>query len=871
MKILGISCFYHDSSIAIIDDDQIVFSISEERVSRKKHDNSFPLNAIKKAFDFLKIEIKDIDKITYYEKPDLKFKRILDQVYKNWPDSKNIFEKHLQNYYHEKYDIENIIRKKLNFNGEMKTVEHHLSHASSAFYTSNFDNSLIIIADGVGEFETTSIFLGEGNKITKLESLNFPDSLGLFYSVFTDYLGFEVNEGEYKVMGLAPYGNPIYLDKLIPEVIDIKTNGFFSLNKKYFNFNSEDHHYSEELIEYLGIKPYVKGEKMSQELIDLSSSVQKALEIALKNLFKYSIDRYGIKNICFSGGVALNCTANSMLVRDLGICLHIHPAAGDSGSSLGCALYESVNSIENRDRIIRFDFQPYLGLSFNDEQIESFLKSKKINFSKSENSSEFIAKKLSDGYVIGLLQGRDEWGPRALGNRSILADPRTFEMKDHLNSKIKFREEFRPFAPVIIKDYYEEYYETLDMKESPFMLFTHKSKKPENTQATSHVDHTSRVQTVTSTQNEKLFSILENFKKITGVPVLTNTSFNLKGEPIVSSPEDAIKTFENSGIDFLIIEDFIIDKNYYNKNLNMNIHKIKESDYPIKYVNMQRLYMDTNGFLKPNTELWDENDSLRIRVNSLGCKNNEINDHEPIIAFFGDSTTMGLNVKNDSWVNHVKLKGFQNLNAAVEGWNMDMCLSKCRELTSKINLDKIVVYVGWHNIIYNNTSENYWESVLLEFASKTKELYVCTMATSLIDDFETVNISDYLTGISSDTIDSKDKDYEDDYWFWGNMTPSNENCKLIIRNIKRYNEFVKNFCTKHNFHIIDLHEFMKPKSLKEIKIDYFDLCHFRESSYPKIGKFILDYLNNDSIDNQLSDIQKAEFKNQVNSSTYPLW
>jgi len=559
MNILGISCFYHDSAVALVRDGVIVFAIQEERLSRVKHDNRFPIMGVAKALEAGRLAIDSIDEVVFYEDPGKKLARIFDQVVMDWPDTWELFANHLPRFFAHKHPIERILRKQLGFTRRFSTIEHHTAHAASAFYTSLFESALVLTVDGVGEYETVGVFWGKGNTLRKVRSIHFPDSLGLLYSVFTDYVGFEVNEGEYKVMGLAPYGAPVYADRIRKGIIELREAGSFVLNRKYFRFSDPRRHYTDALVSYLGIPPRKAGAPMTREYRDLAASIQQVLEEALVSMVRVLLKEFPTKNVCLSGGVALNCTANARLIRDCGIRLHIHPASGDSGGALGAAMMAAVRHVPVSS-LYRFAFQPYLGVAHGAAEIETVCSVNGIKFSKPERLQEVIAAKLAEGKIVAVVNGRDEWGPRALGARSILADPRTAAMKDHLNSKIKFREEFRPFAPVVMAEHYADYFETLGMRESPYMLFTHRALKPEEVAASVHNDNTSRVQTVTREQNPYLYGILDAFRSITGVPVLINTSFNLRGEPIVSSPSDALKTFYASGIDALAIEDYLIEK-----------------------------------------------------------------------------------------------------------------------------------------------------------------------------------------------------------------------------------------------------------------------------------------------------------------------
>ena len=558
MKVLGISCFYHDSAVVAVEDGQILFAIHEERLSRHKHDARFPILGVSKALEACRWSINDVDKIVFYENPNIKLGRIFDQVVSGWPSSWRLFSEHLPRFYRFKFPFERIVRDKLRYKNEVLFSEHHRCHAGSAFFTSPFEKALIMTVDGVGEYETLTAYIGQGNHLKKIKTIHFPDSLGLLYSVFTQYLGFRVNNGEYKVMGLAPYGQPQYYGRILGEILHLRKDGSFYLNQKYFDFNDLRFHYRESLVKHLGVLPRSKDEPIEVKHKDLAASIQKALETALLHILKTLLKDYPYKNLCLAGGVALNCTANTRIVRELGINVHIQPAAGDAGGALGAAFEGVIDSITQVP--YRFPFSPYLGTEYSDKAIQATLAINGVPHQRMSNIYETVARLLAEGNIVAVVHGRDEWGPRALGNRSILADPRRAEMKDHLNAKIKFREDFRPFAPVIMREHYGDYFETLNLDESPYMLFTHKVLQSDKIPAATHVNKTGRVQTVSVEQNSCLYSILEEFYKLTGVPVLINTSFNLRGEPIVSSPSDALKTFYASGIDFLVLENYLVEK-----------------------------------------------------------------------------------------------------------------------------------------------------------------------------------------------------------------------------------------------------------------------------------------------------------------------
>ena len=559
MNVLGISCYYHDSAAALVDDSSIKFAIQEERLSRLKHDSRLPVLAIGRALEFARLRINELDAVAFYEDPRKKLGRLWDQVLDGWPNTRRLFFEDIPYFYRHKYPIAEQLRKHLGFKGRVEFCDHHTSHAASAFYTSPFERAVVLTVDGVGEYDTVAVHVGEGNRLRKVRSIVFPHSLGLLYSVFTDYLGFEVNEGEYKVMGLAPYGKPVYRDKILGPILQLRDDGSFTLEPSFFDFSDKSRHFSESLVRHLGMPPRTSKAPMSQEYMDLAASMQSVLETALISMVGRLATEFQTKDFCFAGGVALNCTANAELIRALGIRSHIHPAAGDAGGALGAA-FNAIFQHDASAATRRYDFSAYLGIEYPQAVTKATFTLNKIPFAGSEQPARDIARLLADGRVVAIVNGRDEWGPRALGARSILADPRAANMKDHLNAKIKFREEFRPFAPVVKQEHYAEYFETLDMEATPFMLYTHRAKRPSDIAAAVHVDGTSRVQTVSREQNQYLYDILDEFHKLTGVPVLLNTSFNLRGEPIVSSPSDALRTFENSGIDCLAIGNLLVHK-----------------------------------------------------------------------------------------------------------------------------------------------------------------------------------------------------------------------------------------------------------------------------------------------------------------------
>lgn len=555
---MGLSYYYHDSAVAFISDGEVKYALNEERITRIKQDPSFPINAIKQGLEILGWDISDIDCVGFYETPKLKLDRLKKQLVWDWPHSFKLYDTYLPNFIENKYNIAKPLQE-IGYFGNIELFEHHYSHAAAAFYSSPFNNSLVVTIDGVGEWDCLSVFMGDNSGLNKLECIRFPNSLGLFYSVFTNYLGFRVNSGEYKVMGLACYGKPIYKDRILKHILHLNQDGSFSLNQKFFNFSDDKMQATKALASLIGIPKRIPESEIKQEHFDLGSSVQAALEEALFHVLDYLIKKYKVDNLCLGGGVALNCTANTKIVKKFGCNLYIQPASGDAGGALGAAFATYVK--RNSAPSYRLNpLVPYFGKEFSDQEIEEALNKNGLKYTKESNICKKIAESLYDGKIVSIHQGRDEWGPRALGNRSILANPTIPGMQDHLNAKIKFRESFRPFAPVCLAEHFEEYFDGAGMSESPYMLYTFKVKQPDKLPAITHVDGTGRAQTVKKEQNAYLYNLIDEFYQLASVPVVINTSFNLRGEPIVHTPSDAIKTFNNSGIDCLAISDYYIEK-----------------------------------------------------------------------------------------------------------------------------------------------------------------------------------------------------------------------------------------------------------------------------------------------------------------------
>jgi carbamoyltransferase len=557
--ILGISCYYHDSAACLIKDGVIVAVAEEERFTREKHDNAFPINTINFCLAKAGITAKQLSHVAFYEKPLLKFERILYTFAKTFPKSFWYFYRAIPSWMNEKLRIERTIRKKLKYDGKVLFVPHHLSHAASAFLVSPFDDAAIITCDGVGEWATTTIGLGKGGSIKLLKEIDFPDSLGLLYSALTAYLGFEVNNDEYKVMGLASYGKPRYYDAF-KKIIDIKYDGSFRLEMKYFSYEHRQRMFSKEMIRLLGA-PKKKDEKITSRHQDIAATLQKITEEIMVRIANHAYKMTGSKNLCLAGGVALNCVANGKLLSSTRFKrLFIQPAAGDSGGAIGAAFYIHNSLLKNKRSYVMDD--TYLGTEFSDAEIKDFLDKNNISYESlgEDELLKRIAKLIHQNKVVGWFQGRMEFGPRALGSRSILANPCNPKMKDILNRKVKHREEFRPFAPAVLADKAGEYFEM--SYDSSFMLQTFNVRKDKQRMLPSitHVDGTARVQTVTREQNKRFYNLIKEFGALSGVPIIINTSFNVRGEPIVNTPKDAHDCFRNTEIDYLVMGNCLIRK-----------------------------------------------------------------------------------------------------------------------------------------------------------------------------------------------------------------------------------------------------------------------------------------------------------------------
>jgi len=593
INILGISAFYHDSAATLIQNGEIIAAAQEERFSRVKHDKKFPKNAIKYVLEEGKIELHNVDYVVFFEKPFLKFERLLETYLAFAPKGFKSFSLAMPAWLREKlfqkkylFDFLQNLDEDFKDIKKIKFSEHHYSHAASAFYPSPFEEAIILTLDGVGEWATTTVAHGKGNKITMLKEMHFPHSLGLLYSAFTYYVGFKVNSGEYKVMGLAPYGKSIYKNLILENLIDLKNDGSFRLDMSYFNFATGLTMTNKKFDDLFG-QPVRKSEEelLTQFHMDIAASVQAVTEEIVLRLTKNIASEYKIKNLCLAGGVALNCVANGKILKNkIFNKIWIQPAAGDAGGSLGAALAYWHQELKKKRIVNSTDTMKgsYLGPKFENNIIEEELKVLNANFKKHKEDEliDILAKELSTKKTIGWFQGRMEFGPRALGGRSILADPRSAEMQKALNLKVKFRESFRPFAPSILNEEACNWFE-LD-EESPYMLLVANIKKeiqiPMTTEqknlfgieklnikrseipAVTHVDYSARVQTVHKETNPRYYKLIKKFNELTKCPILVNTSFNIRGEPIVCSVEDAFRCFMGTNLDILVVEDFILYK-----------------------------------------------------------------------------------------------------------------------------------------------------------------------------------------------------------------------------------------------------------------------------------------------------------------------
>jgi carbamoyltransferase len=561
MNVLGISCYYHDSAAALLRDGEVVAACQEERLSRKKHDSGFPARAVKYVLKEGGIGPEQLDAVGFYDKPLLKFERMLSTYVSTFPRSFGSFRKAMPVWMHEKLWLRSLLRKELRpYAGPLLFAEHHMSHAASCFLVSPFEESAILTVDGVGEWATASFGVGRGSDITLFKEIRFPHSLGLLYSAFTYYLGFKVNSAEYKVMGLAPYGKPVHYDRIMQDMVRLNEDGSFKLNMKYFSYDYGLTMTNGAFDDFFGGPPRKPETWMTEREFDIAASVQKVCEEVVLRMTRYIHRETGLPNLCMAGGVALNCVANGRVIRETPFKnLFVQPAAGDAGGSVGVAHWV-YNTLEGKPRRPGWS-HAYLGPAYADEEIEQYLKGAGASYRRLEDGElvRRTAEVMAQGNVVGWFQGRMEFGPRALGGRSILADPRDAKMRDTLNMKIKFREGFRPFAPSVLADKASEWFD-IDC-DSPYMLLVAQVREGKKViPSVTHVDGSARLQTVTRESAPLYYDLISEFGRITGVPVIINTSFNVRGEPIVCTPHDAYLCFMRTNMDHLVLGHYLLDK-----------------------------------------------------------------------------------------------------------------------------------------------------------------------------------------------------------------------------------------------------------------------------------------------------------------------
>lgn len=598
-SVLGISAFYHDSAAAIVVDGEIIAAAQEERFTRKKHDASYPKNAINYVLKEAGLTLSQVNHVVFYEKPFLKFERLLETYIGFSPNGFKSFCMSMPSWLSEK-----LFQKKMLFNllneqdnnfKDIKKInfsEHHLSHAASAFFSSPYKEAIILTLDGVGEWATSTISKGYGNKIDILKEIHFPHSLGLLYSAFTYFLGFKVNSGEYKVMGLAPYGEPKFKDIILEKLVDVKEDGSFRLSMDYFSYATGLAMTNNKFAKLFSIKKREPEDNLSQIHMDIAASIQAVTEEIVLRITRFLSKEFKLTNLCMAGGVALNCVANGKILKEGSFKnIWIQPASGDAGGALGAAQAFYYQELDNERNILKNDSMKgsYLGPQFNDNEVENELNNCGANY-KNLTKDEIIketAIALSEEKAVGWFQGRMEFGPRSLGNRSIIADPRSETMQKTLNLKVKYRESFRPFAPAVLFEKVSEWFELNN--ESPYMLLVADVKKSKQLKMTeeqkrlfgidklnvkrsdvpsvTHVDYSARIQTVHKETNLLFYNLLEEFEKITKYPILVNTSFNVRGEPIVCSVTDAFNCFMGTDLDLLVCNNFILHKDMQNKDL----------------------------------------------------------------------------------------------------------------------------------------------------------------------------------------------------------------------------------------------------------------------------------------------------------------
>ena len=591
MDILGISCYFHDSAAALVRDGQLVAAAEEERFTRKKHDYGFPHHAIDFCLEAGGIQSPDLDYVVLFEKPFLKFERLLLTSMQTFARSHGAFREAMISWLGEKLWVKRLIQRRLRVpSAKILFSEHHLSHAASAFFCSPFEEAAVLTVDGVGEWATASLGVGRGSELRLLEEIRFPHSLGLLYSAFTAFLGFEVNEGEYKVMGMAPFGEPRYVDKVY-KLIEVAADGSFVLDMDYFSFHhSAAKTFNRRFVDlfgvprdpqshfftarsgypsYFGERPadYAERARQNQHYADVAASIQTVTEEVLIKMAKHAHEQTGCTRLCLAGGVALNSVANARILRETPFEeLYVQPAAGDGGGAIGAAMF-AYHMVLGKPRTFVME-HAYWGKAYGAAEVEEFLREHDVAyecFDDDEKLIDRVVDRLEQGRVVGWFQGRFEWGPRALGNRSILADPRRPDMKDIVNTKIKFREPYRPFAPSVLVERAAEFFDLPQPARhypARFMLYVVdvKEGKRDVVPATTHVNGTGRLQTVVREFAPRFYRLVERFGEATGVPIVLNTSFNLKGEPIVNTPENAFDTFTKSEMDVLVLDRYLVEK-----------------------------------------------------------------------------------------------------------------------------------------------------------------------------------------------------------------------------------------------------------------------------------------------------------------------
>lgn len=585
-NILGVSCFYHDSAAALVRDGEIIAAAQEERFTRKKHDYNFPRHSIEYCLKEAAITIDDVDCIAFYDKPLIKFERLLESYLAYAPLGINSFLKAIPIWLKQKLWMREVFKKELNYNGKILFAEHHESHAASAFYPSPFEEAAFLTIDGVGEWTTTSFGIGKGNDLKILYEIKFPHSVGMLYSAFTYYTGFKVNSSEYKVMGLAPYGEPRYVDAILNELIDLKKDGSFKLNMKYFNYCVGLTMTNGNFDKLFGGPARQQETKVTQREMDLARSVQVVTEEIMLRMARHIYKVTGQKKLCLAGGVALNCVGNGRILREGPFEeVWIQPAASDAGGALGAALvvwHRYLGKERNVDGKKDLQKASLLGPSYSDDEIEEILRKHAAVYHKLEENEllDRVSDLILDGKVIGWFEGRMEFGPRALGARSILGDPRSPKMQSIMNLKIKFRESFRPFAPTVLRERVSDYFEM--NSDSPYMLLVAPVREDKRIEmkerernlfgieklnvvrseipAVTHVDYSARIQTVARDENPIFYNLIDKFCKKSGCPLVINTSFNVRGEPIVCRPEEAFICFMRTEMDYLVIGNYLLDK-----------------------------------------------------------------------------------------------------------------------------------------------------------------------------------------------------------------------------------------------------------------------------------------------------------------------